>query len=157
MRSIQAAVPGPEAVPAPWNTLVRCSCGPKSHQACYTAACGLTYRLEWGKSKRCIAKWLQHIKCNAALKDADSSIHTNCNSSQATARGACLMQFRGERKRVWLIMWAIGACESCRKLLHRRPWGIYLISTDSKPCGVHNNRNSPECPVTKSSKQARGC
>lgn len=47
--------------------------------------------------KNSIAKSLKRLKYNAGLQDADSSIHTNCNSSQATVRGACLMQFRGER------------------------------------------------------------
>ena len=55
-------------------------------------------RVSGQRSKRCIAKCQEKVKSiMRGLQDADSSIHTNCNSSQATVRGACLMQLRGER------------------------------------------------------------
>lgn len=49
-------------------------------------------------------------------------------------------------------MWAMGACESCRKLLHRRPSNSDLETRDCKPtsgCAEHNP------PFVESNKKLR--
>lgn len=105
-----------------------------------------------------IKLWLQRWKYNAVLRDAELQIVQYTRTAipqeqQCEAHVWCSSGGREwskkERKRVWLIMWAMGACESCRKLLHRRPLGTYLVPTDSNPCCCYNKHNWSECLLPK--------
>lgn len=93
---------------------------------------------EKNRVKICLNPW----KYDAVLRGAELQIVGRAQGAipceqQCEAHVWCGLGKRewreNERKRVWLIMWAMGACESCRKLLHRRPSNSDLKPRDSEP------------------------